>query len=383
MTVSGTLPPVLQSETSLEDAPLRVLVFADTFGASQSLAFVEGLGQSRAAGHAVVEIVTEAQAFDVGEPGAPESVDAIVEAAFERFRPTHPVVSRLGSAAVWNAVQAAARRRDLPIVFHIDDDLFDMPVVVGIERYRQARHPRRIATLENILRSADLTLVSTPTLAARLQARAEHERFAVLANGTAGEPRPRIPKPANGGELVIGYMGSASHNSDLAMVAPALNTILKANPHVSVSLFGSIASQPAANLIEGKVTRLKPVTGDYRAFKAKLAELAFDIGLAPLRDNAFNRAKTATKWVEYAEAGVPTLASNIPPYRSIVAAGAAVGVTDVGWAEALTRMIRVSDLRRRTVEAADAFLGSQYSWARLEASVLAALRHVGASVAAA
>jgi hypothetical protein len=46
----------------------------------------------------------------------------------------------------------------------------------------------------------------------------------------------------------------------------------------------------------------------------KLSRLKWDIGIAPLRDNIFNRCKTALKFYEYAMTGIPTLASNIPPY---------------------------------------------------------------------
>jgi hypothetical protein len=53
-----------------------------------------------------------------------------------------------------------------------------------------------------------------------------------------------------------------------------------------------------------------PITDHY----FKLARLGWDIGIAPLRDNIFNRCKTALKFYEYAMAGIPTLASNILPF---------------------------------------------------------------------
>ena len=41
-------------------APVRLLVFADNFGASQSIAFVEGLQGARSAGRVAVRIIEEA-----------------------------------------------------------------------------------------------------------------------------------------------------------------------------------------------------------------------------------------------------------------------------------------------------------------------------------
>lgn len=380
---SSPAPPAVreasESQVAFTDpfpspAEARILVFADAFAASQSIAFVQGLAGARARGSAAVRIIEEA-AFEgdsraLDQPAATE----LVEAQMEQTQPSVVVASRLGHSAVWRALYAAARRRGVPILFHIDDDIFDLPAVLGIERYRLGRNPKRQQALQEGLSKADLILATTPVLAERLVAEFGAERVVALEFGTAGNsPQPRGARSDRGG-LAIGYMGSASHDHDLAMVAPALNSISADYDQVRIILFGSIAEQPSAKLLHGRVERHGPVQRDYPAFLRRLAELGFDIGLAPLRDNSFNRAKTATKWVEYAEAGVPTLVSRVAPYMPIAEAGATLAVRPDQWEPALRRLIADPQLRADLVRRADELLLDRFAWDRLEREILAAVQ---------
>ncbi|TSE18174.1 Glycosyl transferases group 1 [Tepidimonas alkaliphilus] len=54
-----------------------------------------------------------------------------------------------------------------------------------------------------------------------------------------------------------------------------------------------------------------------QAYPKKLAELAceWDLAIAPLEDNMFNRCKTALKLLEYGWCGLPVLCSNVGPYQ--------------------------------------------------------------------
>lgn len=364
-------PVAAFSDAGLAASATRLLVFADAFGPSQSIAFIEGLASARARDEVAVRIVAEARLT----AAADRMVD-LVDAEFALAQPTIVVVSRLADQAIWRAVQRAARARGLPIIFHIDDDLFDLPVILGADRYRLARHPRRIHTLHEILAQCDLTLAATPALAARIEALGAPGRVVSMPIGSAGlPPDRRLPrKPSD--RLTIAYMGSASHNHDLEMVIPALNQILKAYPHVDVALFGSIAKQPAARLIGTRLKTHAGVFGDYMSFKKRLSELQFDIGLAPLRDISFNQVKTPTKWIEYAEAGIPVIASAVSPYLPIAEAGALVAAQDDAWEPALRDLVEDPSRRESLVTAADELLRREFSWSKLEDGMLSILRPV-------
>lgn len=250
--------------------------------------------------------------------------------------------------------------------------------MIGLERYRRARNPRRVQALGQALSEADLVLATTPALADKLRGDAGHDRIFALTHGAAGRPSGRAT-PVGRSEVVVGYMGSASHDYDLAMVAPALEAIAGAYSFVRVVLFGSIAEQPSAAKLT-RVERLGPVKGDYAAFRRRLAELSFDIALAPLAASPFNRTKTATKWVEYAEAGAAVLASPLGPYAPIVAVGAALraDASVASWEMGLRRLIENPPLRAGLRARADALLAERYGWDLLEAEMLNALAQLQA-----
>ncbi len=365
------------SDAFASDAAVRLLIFADQWGASQSIAFVEGLARSRAAGDAAVRLIEESTfGPDEGLAGAP-AARRLVEAEIEQVRPTAMVLSRFGHVAASEAVFAAADAHGLPVVLHIDDDLFGLPVVVGIERYRSGRGPRRIQALGSSLRRADLVIAATEALAERLAPLAGHSRIGWLENGTGGQPQPRRRKP-HGAPVVIGYMGSASHGPDLELVLPALEALLQRRPDVRVELFGSIARLPAADRLPDAVVRHPAVAGDYAAFRRRLPELEWDIGLAPLQVSPYNLCKTATKWVEYAEAGAAVLASDIEVYQPMIAVGAAAAASPAQWGHRLLRLVEDAGVRRGLVSAADVLLRDAFGWQRLEDSLLGLLARAAA-----
>ena len=369
--------PAAYTDEFPADAPVRLLVFADQLGASQSIAFIHGLAGARAAGHAAVRILEEA-AFgpDEGLPGSGVA-RALAEAEMSEVRPTAVVLSRFGHVAGLEGVWAAAKAHGAPIVLHIDDDLFELPVTVGIERYRGGRHPRRIQALRTALRSADMVIAATPALAERLAPMAGHSRIGWLENGTGGRPWPRAPKP-EGAPVVVGYMGSASHGPDLELAAPALENLLARRRDVRVELFGSIARQPVADRLPAAVVRHDVTVGDYGAFKARLAALDWDVGLAPLLPSPYNRGKTATKWAEYAEAGAAVIASDVEVYRPMIAWGAAAAASPGQWGPVLERLVDAPALRQGLVASADLLLGGRFGWDRIETSLLGLLQRAAA-----
>ncbi|HEX8232974.1 MAG TPA: hypothetical protein VF559_06495 [Caulobacteraceae bacterium] len=375
-------PHAAFSDEFPSEAPMRLLVFADSYGASQSICFVEGLAGSRSAGRAAVRLVEES-AFAADGGGSLAEARALVEAEFASVRPTAVVVSRFGHAEGYQAVRAAAHARGLPLVLHLDDDLFELPLCVGVERYRAARHPRRIHTLHRAMAEADLTLAATPQLAERLARLGRGGHIAALAIGSAGRPGEARAVKGPDQPLVVGYMGSASHNADLEMIAPALNEVLGRFDHVSIELFGSISDQPAADLLRGRVRRRKAIPGDYAEFRRRFGALGWDIGLAPLRAVPYNLLKTPTKWVEYAEAGAAAVVSDLEPYRPMIAAGAALPARPDGWTQAISRLIVSPPLRRQLSAASRRMLVERYDWARLEASVLEAFARLEAPALAA
>jgi glycosyltransferase involved in cell wall biosynthesis len=78
----------------------------------------------------------------------------------------------------------------------------------------------------------------------------------------------------------------------------------------------------------------------------------FDIGIAPLVDIPWNRARSNVKLKEYASAGIPWLASPVGPYRGMGEQQGGRLVPDDGWHEALERLIASGRERRKLAKRA-------------------------------
>jgi hypothetical protein len=72
-----------------------------------------------------------------------------------------------------------------------------------------------------------------------------------------------------------------------------------------------------------------------------------DIGIAPLVDNAFNRARSNVKLKEYGAGGAAWLASPVGPYRGLGSAEGGELVADGDWYEAIDRLLRSGFARKK------------------------------------
>jgi glycosyltransferase involved in cell wall biosynthesis len=110
---------------------------------------------------------------------------------------------------------------------------------------------------------------------------------------------------------------------------------------------------------------------------------AWDIGIAPLADTAFNGSKSAIKMFDYAALGLAVLASDVSAYRGSLCdgtwvdrggadggGGRLVANTEAAWFRALCDLINDAASRRRLAEGArSAFaahhtLAAQAAWRR-------------------
>ena len=58
--------------------------------------------------------------------------------------------------------------------------------------------------------------------------------------------------------------------------------------------------------------------GDFIAWVRTLPNA---VAVIPLEDSRFAACKSAIKWMEYAEAGIPVLCSDVRPYRDVIESG--------------------------------------------------------------
>jgi glycosyltransferase involved in cell wall biosynthesis len=107
-------------------------------------------------------------------------------------------------------------------------------------------------------------------------------------------------------KIRIGWCGANAHLQDLNVIKNVIDRIIAKYPQVEFHLYSPnriFEDKP------GLVNEIGFVSLD--KYPKKLKSMGFDIGLAPLCDNMFNRSKSANRWLEYSMMGIPTVASDI------------------------------------------------------------------------
>ena len=150
----------------------------------------------------------------------------------------------------------------------------------------------------------------------------------------------RHPRPEPFARSVVSmlYMGTSTHGADFALIRPALERLAAERPgRFDLTLVGVTPDAAPATWLYRQSPPAQSV-GYSRFVRWLRAQGPYDIGLAPLADTAFNRAKSDIKLLDYAALGLLPIVSEGPAYRADPVFGAqAVFATD--WLGALRAAI--------------------------------------------
>lgn len=298
------------------------------------------------------------------DAAAAAAAKAWIRQEVEKFRPTTLVLCRYSDYFAEYFVELARDMR-IPLVYHIDDDLLNVPIEIGLSKYRAHNRPDRLARVRFLLDNADLLYCSTRSLMERFRS------LGITSPMTHGEVyctarvmRRAVERPVR----KIGYMGF-DHASDLAMILPALVQILRSRPDLEFELFGSIPKPPELDEFGDRVTTVEPVRA-YTEFMEKFATLDWDIGFCPLVTSAFNSVKANTKWVEYTAVGAAVVSSPGMAYDECSADGCGVLAGSLAeWVNAVNELCEKPELRYGMVVAAQRRLETEYNDERLRAQI--------------
>jgi glycosyltransferase involved in cell wall biosynthesis len=86
---------------------------------------------------------------------------------------------------------------------------------------------------------------------------------------------------------------------------------------------------------------------DIMSYPSMMKGWDIDIGIAPLRDNQFNRAKSNLRWLEYSSMKVPTVASYVRPFSESITEDGILCRTRQDWHAQLKRLIEDKNERER------------------------------------
>ncbi|MBT2503072.1 glycosyltransferase [Curtobacterium sp. ISL-83] len=259
----------------------------------------------------------------------------------------------------------AARARAIRVVAEVDDDFF---TEAGRARLARAEYdPDRLASIDAVVRGADVVIVSTEELAVVVRPIARD--VVVVPNAldptlwTAGTSAGTTPDPAAEATVAppddehrVLYMGTMTHAADLELLEPVFSDLraVDGSP-VRLEVIGITEDSDAR-----WYRRIEVPDGHYPAFARWLVanRSRWSAGVAPLRDEEFNRSKSDLKFLEYTALGLPAVVSDRPAYAEAARHGAVVVPDDVAvWRSAVVAAVAAGGpapdtlafLRRRTL----------------------------------
>jgi len=223
------------------------------------------------------------------------------------------------------------RRCARKVIYDFDD------AVMFSDKYPDTPNPKRLRDFQRTAKLADLIIAGNVYLAEH--ARRFNNNVKILPTGLdISEYDVKINRP-NDGKMRLVWIGSKVTLSYLKEIKPALEDI------------GSRLKNVVLRIISDEFLDLHNMKIENRAWsqQTQACDLAeCDIGLAPLSDNPFTRGKCGFKILQYAAAGLPSIASPVGVNAQIVRNGVngchAVAIGD--WIEKISALVNNKPLRK-------------------------------------
>lgn len=218
-----------------------------------------------------------------------------------------PAIFQFLGNATRATVAAEMQEQGIRVLMEVDDNYLVHPSHYGVHsswrEFMEAGDDQN--TIQAHCRYAtwvDGIVVSTPWLA---HAYSQFNRNVyVCPNSVDPDDWPEPEKPGDG-VLRIGWAASSSHAVDAHLVRRALSWASR-QPDVEVVILGD-------RFFDGFRYTHVPWTDTLAEYRKSLQVL--DIGLCPLVNTQWSRAKSDVKALEYAMAGAMSIVSRVEPYK--------------------------------------------------------------------
>ncbi len=235
--------------------------------------------------------------------------------------------------AAWARRIEAVRARLRHLVFFMDDDVLDVAASAGMPLRYRFKLARLAAWRQGWLRQQQAELwVSTPYL--------QQKYVDWGAKLVLPAPIAEISE-----FLRVFYHGSASHEAELRWLRSVAEEALRRDERLCFELVGG---RDVCRLYRGlpRVTVVHPMK--WPAYQAFLAMPGRHIGLAPLLDLPFNRARSYTKFFDITRAGAVGVYSPDSANATVVSHGEdglVVELEQEAWVEAILNLAQNEPLR--------------------------------------
>ena len=240
----------------------------------------------------------------------------------------------------------AMRAKGRAVICEIDDLLTaSAPYLVHHAAIERAR-----PWVLRCLAAAHVVTTSTPRLAAALAPYASAIEIVPNHGHPLAEAALPLPQPGAPATVLL----ATSDRLAATALYPALHELVATRGAALqiVGVGGAAADAAAAGLPVQSHPMLPR-----EAFVALASALPNVVAAIPLDDSPFSNCKSAIKWFDYAEAGIPTLTSKLPPYADVIddrRTGLLVANTTAAWHAALCHALDDECWRLEVAQAARA-----------------------------
>lgn len=229
------------------------------------------------------------------------------------------------------------------IVFEIDDLLTNLPPFLSHHlEYIEESLPH----INNLLMIADAVSVSTEELAIRFKSKNKNIHITSNYSEAINVPASHYTTSPTDIKLIVA-------SSDRVLVDMLVSPLFELQNKFDIKV---IAIGPPGERLESSGIRVEKYSNfSHAKFKHFIASINNGIGLIPLDSSEFSSCKTAVKYFDYSVCGIPSICSNVLPYKNVVkndVTGILVENTPGEWARAIEQLIFSYELRTSLVNAA-------------------------------
>jgi ubiquinone/menaquinone biosynthesis C-methylase UbiE/glycosyltransferase involved in cell wall biosynthesis len=239
--------------------------------------------------------------------------------------------------------------KDKKLITECDDWIFDIPAYnVASNPYKPNSDKEKIADQQ--FRLSDAIIVSTSFLKEALSTMYPDKAIHVIPNAIDFDLWDNVKGDGvmtakKDGVVRLGFSGCGNHGGDLEMIKPVLLKLLEDFPNLEIVISAEFECFKDVKherfIVPGRWV-------DIMSYPSMIKGWDLDIGIAPLRDNQFNRSKSNLRWLEYSALGIPTVASRVRPFTESIhqAVDGVLCSTKQEWYSALKQLIEDADLRK-------------------------------------
>ena len=289
------------------------------------------------------------------------------------------VLSKIIHHELFDILRNYAKEAGAYLVYDLDDNMHEVePSNCAFDFYNHLSDTgsKNISSFEYIVSNCDHVIYSTRELQAYYETL--NPNSSVFPNFLDIDERYRDIKPVNWREIaleqevtfndesiLVGFFGSDSHIDDLDILQESITKILNENKNV---IFAILTGQDLISSVLIKKWALphkRFLYYSYQNINEYLKYVAsFDIGLAPLKINYFNMAKSNLKLLEYGALGIPYVASKIANLQRFHIESNKIGgftcTTDDEWYERINYLVNNPDIRKQMGSAVKDYVYKQY-----------------------